>query len=795
MENAPVRYAVGLCAFVLLGAATWSCAGDATGPAQKPVGQKVVALVEIRFTDIGTAHMSASAVVQPIRSAGWTGVPGAQFDLTLPLTSNGAGDATIQLDSLLASSFTHEGQLYVHSAYRVRNASHKNGSAFDTPRNNLTFMAVETAHTIPGTAVSTFLRADGSPADPLLAQQLVPTGTAFLDNGGDVVSLHPDVLQVITEDEAANIQAPAAVMNIFPYGFVVRRTGDNTSRVLNASPAASTHDGIVNFALRIPLHPDPTQNPSTLSIMVLALDDSETRLTQSVEEQSSAGRRAARERAGSLRAAPTLLAGGTLPWYGGYRTICTVRTAGPAAAPLAYMINVPSSFASLAPDPYAANGAGSFIDTASQLAATFSQVVNGAGPATFRVRGLQSGQAHRDAAYLGNGTSTVVTPAASFIAGEDVEFVTTSALSCPRPYAGRLRVASTAGTGQFETALVVTLPNPPTLAAAGDLNNDNIVDLVVTSTRSNSISILIGAGNGMFDVHRTYSAGANPRAVALADLNDDGALDVAVTNQNAVGVLIGNGDGTLRPRSPIDVSGNGVDIALADVNADGLIDVLMATDQGRLAVALGNGDGTFVDAAVLDVGKKSTALAVADFNSDGSLDVVVADITDDVVNILLGNGDGTFQNLQSFPACQNPIAVIEADMNRDGNPDLVLANDSDDAFCILTGDGNGGFAPPTRAAPDAPNPPFSIAAGDIDANGSLDLVATLVNGELVALISNGNGTFMPPRLIVAPGGSYTVFSDVDNNGSLDLIMINLSAAVVGPNDPAAGLLSVLRARQ
>src|SRR5688572_33491782 len=110
------RIAVGLSALVLVGGVTWSCA-DATAPAQeRGRAGNVVALVEIRFTGIGTPHMASSAIVHPIRSASWTGAPGAQFDLTLPVSSSGAGDATIQLDSTLATSFTHGGQLYLQSA-------------------------------------------------------------------------------------------------------------------------------------------------------------------------------------------------------------------------------------------------------------------------------------------------------------------------------------------------------------------------------------------------------------------------------------------------------------------------------------------------------------------------------------------------------------------------------------------------------------------------------------------------------------------------------------------------------
>lgn len=142
------------------------------------------------------------------------------------------------------------------------------------------------------TAISRLERFDGSPADPSLASAFVPSGAASLDARDKVISRLPDVLQVVTEAEADVIQAladPAGVADVFPYGFVVRNPSDPYSRTLAASPAAGQFDGVVTFAFKVPLQASPSEDPFTVSVVFLAVDDDEVKLTQSVEEQTPAG--------------------------------------------------------------------------------------------------------------------------------------------------------------------------------------------------------------------------------------------------------------------------------------------------------------------------------------------------------------------------------------------------------------------------------------------------------------------------------------------------------------------------
>ena len=192
-----------------------------------------------------------------------------------------------------------------------------------------------TAATIAGTPVSQFRKQDGTNADPALAEQLRPTGAAAANAGGGVMSPYPDVLQLFTEAEVAGIDmgSAPAVTNRFPYGFVVRRVGSTSTRALPANPGPDQFDGAVTFGYRFPVQANAADNPFTISVMALAVEETETHVSQSLEEQSAAGRSAFEARAGSLGAASvSILPGGGYAGAASQRTLCDVRTAGTAGS-------------------------------------------------------------------------------------------------------------------------------------------------------------------------------------------------------------------------------------------------------------------------------------------------------------------------------------------------------------------------------------------------------------------------------------------------------------------------------
>src|SRR5690606_12087328 len=200
--------------------------GSNDGASRTP--SRVLGLVEVTISGLGTGQMRSSAIsaatveeLDRLRamhdaagdSAAGIGAgatdPGARFAFSRPSNSDETGDGTIQLELVSTGSFAdgdrkNGGYRYLFATYRVRNAQ-ADSTPYNTPRQNLTFYAVKTSKSKGHTAISQLRHFDGSDADEALAAQLIPTGAVARNLAGEIVSLGPDVLQVIAEDEAAEI--------------------------------------------------------------------------------------------------------------------------------------------------------------------------------------------------------------------------------------------------------------------------------------------------------------------------------------------------------------------------------------------------------------------------------------------------------------------------------------------------------------------------------------------------------------------------------------------------------------
>jgi hypothetical protein len=180
------------------------------------------------------------------------------------------------------------------------------------------------------------------------------------------------------------------------------------------------------------------------------------------------------------------------------------------------------------------------------------------------------------------------------------------------------------GSTSFTVAVPSGGPNPATLPyalVAGDFNNDGTIDLAVTDLAINSVVILLGDGHGNFNLGATVPVGSSPYGVVAADFNHDGNLDLAVANtiDNTVTVLLGTGNGTFTASagSPISVGSVPEAIAVVDFNGDGIPDLATANYadgvSGTVSFLLGHGDGAFVRQPDFAVGGGPVALAVGNF--------------------------------------------------------------------------------------------------------------------------------------------------------------------------------------
>lgn len=282
----------------------------------------------------------------------------------------------------------------------------------------------------------------------------------------------------------------------------------------------------------------------------------------------------------------------------------------------------------------------------------------------------------------------------------------------------------------------------PTAIAVGDFNRDNIVDLAVTNNFY-GLSIFIGNGDGTFAAAVNYVAGDQPWSVAVGDFNEDGWQDLAVGNVQAVSLFIyfNNGNGTFgTPVVYPAVSGRPTTIAVGDFNRDSHQD-LAVTDWGggghTISIWLGNGSGWFAAPVPYEAGLAPYGLAMGDFNEDTSQDLAVTNYNGGDISILLGNGDGTFRAPVNLTTAATPVRVAVTDFDRDGHQDLIVLNYADyGSVAILMGDGHGNFAAPVYYSFASPWGPLSLAVGDFNRDGRPDLAVTYLSDPNVAVFLN-----------------------------------------------------------
>src|SRR6266702_2455804 len=263
------------------------------------------------------------------------------------------------------------------------------------------------------------------------------------------------------------------------------------------------------------------------------------------------------------------------------------------------------------------------------------------------------------------------------------------------------------GDGTFQAARSVYFASGggfPWYVVTADFNGDGKLDLAVSNYGDNSFSVLLGNGDGTFQPPRTLPIGPNPWYFAVGDFNGDGKLDLAVDDygcpldcnsspSNTVTVLLGNGDGTFLPAPSLTVGNGPAGVVVGDFNGDGKPDLAVANlNDNTLSVLLGNGDGTFqAPHTFADPGMTHPYfVAIGDFNRDGKQDLVVTNHLFATVSVLLGNGDGTFQAAQDFAVDNDPVYVTVNDFNGDAAPDLASANLHAIAISVLLGNAGTG---------------------------------------------------------------------------------------------------------
>jgi uncharacterized protein (TIGR03437 family) len=326
------------------------------------------------------------------------------------------------------------------------------------------------------------------------------------------------------------------------------------------------------------------------------------------------------------------------------------------------------------------------------------------------------------------------------------------------------------GDGSFTAGAEILLGtftevNVPAFVVA-DFNGDGKADIACASSR---LRVLLGRGDGTFAPPIVLETGYGTLGLA-GDFTGDGKLDLVLAygSNYTFTLLVGEGDGTFAPLAtdaagkPIGTNVSGLGFATwvnkGDFNNDGKLDLLI-TDRNRLAVLLGKGDGTFE--SKITVPEVSVTLGHAttgDFNQDGKLDVALGSQSSLLI-VLPGNGDGTFAQNLVVATGYAPTLIDAADFNGDGKPDIAVpfhgqcAATCQSALSVFYN--SGGAVTPTPTPTPTPTV-FAITGYTLDSAGRAvsGVNVALTGAQSATTTTNAQGFFSFVNL--PAGGSYTL---------------------------------------
>ncbi len=296
--------------------------------------------------------------------------------------------------------------------------------------------------------------------------------------------------------------------------------------------------------------------------------------------------------------------------------------------------------------------------------------------------------------------------------------------------------AATGGVGTMEVTRGV---------AVGDIDGDSDLDLIAVGRLGQDGETYLNDGNGVFTssqvLNATLSVTRTIKAVAMGDIDGDNDLDV---------VLVGSG-----------------------------------SDGGTLVYT--NSSGTLTDSAqALGTTFDSSAIALGDIDGDGDLDIVVGNAFNSYTTnattpnrVYTNDGSGVFSDSGQALGLSNTRAVALGDLNGDGDLDLVVGN-AGMANWVYFNNGSGTFTESAVNSVLAAESAFtsSLALGDVDADGDLDLVVGNLNAvSKIYLNDNNTGIFVESPQVLAFGSTTSVIlADLDGDTDLDLVLGNSDAS-------------------
>jgi hypothetical protein len=364
------------------------------------------------------------------------------------------------------------------------------------------------------------------------------------------------------------------------------------------------------------------------------------------------------------------------------------------------------------------------------------------------------------------------------------------------PQAGNLdavEIYANNGLGTYTLSATILTGNntgPGGLVAA-DLNGDGAADLAIALHNSSQVRVIMNNGAGAFTSAGSTSVGFDPRALSAGDVDGDGDTDVVSSNRdgNSVSLLMNNGSGVLSLTGTATLGADLRGVAIADFNGDGLGDVVVSShDTRQIGVLMGTGAGLGAPTMYsVGAGRRSEGVTTGDFNGDGLVDIAAAtSLNNDSWATIFTNAGGAFGAAQHF-AFQGIDAdsIVAADFDLDGDQDLATSNQGSNNVSVLSGAGNGTFGFSTVVGTGVR--PGSIVAGDMDGDGDADLATANRDSNNVSLLENPGTGAAWSNYCTATANSTGGSASIGASGSNSILANDFTLQVTGAVPNTSGM--------
>ncbi|MBL8728398.1 MAG: VCBS repeat-containing protein [Planctomycetes bacterium] len=338
----------------------------------------------------------------------------------------------------------------------------------------------------------------------------------------------------------------------------------------------------------------------------------------------------------------------------------------------------------------------------------------------------------------------------------------------------------------FQTTFeAVTTPLPtgaaPLAVAAADLDGDGDVDLVSGDYFANALTISLQQAPGVFTPGAiVIPTGSYPTFVSAADVDGDGDVDLVSTGVGGLTVYYQSAPGVFA--SGVSVAPGARSVAIADLDGDGTVD-LVTGGYDTLQVFFQTAPGVFTPGATsLPAGIQQFSVAAADLDGDGDLDLVAANRYSDNLTLYFQTAPRVFTpGPSALPTSIGPISVAAADLDGDGDCDLVAADrpsnsGADTGFLTLYFQTAPGVFTRGAAELTAGWNPTSVVAADLDGDGDCDLVTANISGNSLTLYyQSAPGEFVSATSGLATGGAPACVAAVDLDGDRDIDLVSANS--------------------